>query len=254
MNKLIFAFLFCFVLCSESFSGTIDPNTPDSKYIEYGTKFNYVGRVLIKKNNDEEQYSGSCVAHKDKVIITAAHLFNEYKTALLFINNKLIPIDKIVIYQDYEYNKFAQHDIAICFLKNDIGLEWYPELYADIDETGKLCSLSGFGSTGTFLNGVSKAGGTKRAGSNHIDIVDPHMIFCSPSEKNNRTSLEFLIAPGDSGGGLFIGNKLAGIHSFVIENKINKGKSKYGAISAHTRISTYKNWIEKTILEFQEKE
>jgi secreted trypsin-like serine protease len=61
--------------------------------------------------------------------------------------------------------------------------------------------------------------------------------------------LEFIIAPGDSGGGLFIENDLAGIHSGVIEDKINKGKSKYGAVSAHTRVSVYKDWIENTTQE-----
>jgi hypothetical protein len=244
MNKLFFSILFCFILCPISFSGTIDPNIPDSKYIEYGKKFDYVGHISIKKIEDNAFYFGSGVAYNSNVIITAAHLFYNYESAVIFINNKKIPIKKIIVHKDYNYNGFGKGDIALCFLDDNIGLSWYPELYSDLDETNKLCSLAGFGSTGNFLTGVNKVGGIKRAGSNYIDLVDPFVVFCSPSEKYKKTTLEFLIAPGDSGGGLFIGNKLAGIHSFVVENKQDKGKSKYGAISAHTRISTYKEWIE----------
>ena len=65
--------------------------------------------------------------------------------------------------------------------------------------------------------------------------------------------MEFLISPGDSGGGLFIDSKLAGIHSGVIEDKPNKGKSKYGAVSLHTRISTYYDWINDSVQEIESK-
>jgi hypothetical protein len=247
VNKLIITLLFYSILCSISFSGTIDPDVEDSKYIKYGEKFYYIGQISIKKIDDNAFYFGSGVAYNDNVIITAAHLFYNYESAVIFINNKKIPIKKIIVHKDYNYNSFGKGDIALCFVDDNIGLSWYPKLYSDLDETDRLCSLSGFGSTGNFLTGVNKAGGIKRAGSNYIDLVDPFVVFCSPSEKYKKTSLEFLIAPGDSGGGLFIENKLAGIHSFVVENKQDKGKSKYGAISAHTRISTYKEWIETKI-------
>jgi secreted trypsin-like serine protease len=55
--------------------------------------------------------------------------------------------------------------------------------------------------------------------------------------------LEFLIASGDSGGGLFIDNKLAGIHSCVMTVGKNP-QSKYGEESGHTRISNFIEWIE----------
>ena len=55
--------------------------------------------------------------------------------------------------------------------------------------------------------------------------------------------LEFLISHGDSGGGLFINGKLAGIHSFVSASD-KKADSSYGDQSGHTRISTYKRWID----------
>jgi hypothetical protein len=237
--------LYCIFL-SFSYGGTIDPNTPDKKYIEYGEKFSYIGLILGQKK-DDSHYSGSAVATKDSIIITAAHLFYESKQAAVLINKKLIPIKVTVVHNEYDYNKFGKYDIAVCLLSSTIGLDWYPDLYHDIDETGKICSLAGFGSTGNFFEGAKKSDGFKRAGSNVIDTTNEFLLFCSPSATLNKTGLEFLIASGDSGGGLFIGNKLAGIHSGTIEEKKEKGKSKYGSISVHTRISSHKTWIEETI-------
>jgi hypothetical protein len=238
--------LFCFIVCSLCCAGTIDPNTPDDKYIQYGQKFSYIGLILGQKT-DDSRYSGSAVATKDRIIITAAHLFHESKQASIMINNKLIPIKIIVVHNNYDYNKFGKYDIAICLLSSSIDLEWYPDIYDDTNESGKICSLAGYGATGDFLTGARKSDGSKRAGSNIIDSSDPFLLFCSPSVRENKTELEFLIASGDSGGGLFIGNKLAGIHSGTIEEKKEKGKSKYGSISVHTRVSSHKDWIRETI-------
>lgn len=246
MSKIIIPLLLVLILSSNLISGTIDPNTPDNKYIEYGKKFSYIGLILGQKN-DDSHYSGSAVAAKDLIIITAAHLFYESKQAAVMINKKLIPIKTIIVHNDYDYDKFGKYDIAVCLLSSTIGLEWYPELYEDIDESGKICSLAGFGATGNFIDGAKKSDGSKRAGSNMVDDVNDFLLFCSPSITFNKTELEFLIASGDSGGGLFIGNKLAGIHSGTIETKKEKGKSKYGSISVHTRISSHKTWIEETI-------
>jgi V8-like Glu-specific endopeptidase len=248
----IFFVILSLVYGINCFSGTIDPNTPDKHYIEYGLKFPYVVQLMGKKT-DDSPYSGSAVAYGPNIVITAAHLFHENKEAAIICNNKVIPIKKIIVHKDYNYNKFGKHDIAICLLSEDIGLDWYPEIYTDDAEVGSICSMAGFGATGTFVTGIKKQNAGKRAGSNFIDATDPFLLFCSPSLSHKKTQLEFLIAPGDSGGGLFIGNKLAGIHSGVIEDKPNKGKSKYGAVSIHTRVSVYKDWIKDTVFQLTNK-
>ena len=73
------------------------------------------------------------------------------------------------------------------------------------------------------------------------------MLLCTPSSKINKTELEFMIAPGDSGGGLFIDNKLAGIHSCIMAEG-HKAKSDYRTESGHTRISDHVDWINNTML------
>jgi hypothetical protein len=111
----------------------------------------------------------------------------------------------------------------------------------------KVCSLSGWGFTGTFITGSTKYDNKRRAGSNIIEKTERTNLVCSPSPKGvKHTELEFLIASGDSGGGLFIGNKLAGIHSSVLA--IDKTpNSSYTDESCHTRISLYTKWIKESI-------
>jgi hypothetical protein len=78
------------------------------------------------------------------------------------------------------------------------------------------------------------------------------MLICSPSypQDSNRTSLEFFIASGDSGGGLFIDSRLAGINSCVMA--IDRSpKSKYNEQSGHTRIQKFISWIEENKIKKQ---
>lgn len=252
--KYFIKFLILFLSYSlpECYAGTIDPKVPDQKYIEYAQYFPFIG-LLVGTKEDNSPYSGSAVAYKSNIVITAAHLFHKNKQAAVIFNKKPILIKEIIIHPKYDYEKFGSYDIAICILSENLDLKWYPSLYVENNESGKISCLSGFGSTGNFITGVNKNGGEKRAGSNVIDYVNDHMLFCSPSLYKRKTSLEFLISPGDSGGGLFIDSKLAGIHSGVIEDKPNKGKSKYGAVSLHTRISTYYDWINDSVQEIESK-
>lgn len=226
-------------------SGTIDPNVSDNKYIEYGSKFNYILK-LDGYNNDNELMSASCVAINNEWVLTAAHVVKPMEICYIVYNDNNINIDKIIIHKDFCVERFGIADIAMCHLTQNINLDFYPDLYSDIDELNKICSISGFGATGTFDTGSKLIDGKRRSGSNIIDEIQEDLLVCSPSKDHKKTSLEFLIAHGDSGGGLFIGNKLAGINSCVmtIDKKPN---SSYGDESGHTRISKYIPWIKENI-------
>ena len=239
------------IISNISFAGTIDPNTSDLKYIDYGSQFSYIAQISGLTHEDEP-YFASGVAYKDNIIITAAHVLSLTKDQIVSINNKLITIDDIIIHHRYNAKNFGYYDIGIIKLTESIGLNWYPELYTNKNESGKVCSLSGFGMTGTFSTGAIKSDKNKRAGSNIVDGIDRGMLICTPSIKMNKTELEFMIAPGDSGGGLFIGNKLAGIHSCIMANG-HKAKADYKTESGHTRISDHVEWIDNTVKFLQEK-
>lgn len=243
MNQILLSLVF-FLIGSVAYSGTIDPNTPDSKYVEYGSKFVYTAKIH-GHTPDTKPYFGSGTAYGPRVIITAAHIVHNVTSCRASINNRTINVSKIIVHPYYKPEQFGYYDIAICILEDDIGLQWYPELYSNKDEVGKICSMAGYGANGTFVSGANKLDNKLRAGSNKIDRLDGGLLTCSPSQ-HNRTELEYCIASGDSGGGLFIDSKLAGVHSCVIHDK-GEIKSGYGTHSGHTRISDHIDWI-KTVL------
>lgn len=238
-----FSFL-CFIAAlSISYGGTIDPYTADSKYTDYAKDFHYVGK-LCGTYTDGTKFCASAVAIDDHHILTAAHVVKGSDSCIVIINNKEFCLTNVIIHKDFE-NEFGIADIAIGYSKESFNLRFYPELYNDTDEVGKICSISGYGITGTFKTGAKISDNKKRAGSNRIDSIDKDMLICSPSSFRDpkRTSLEFLIASGDSGGGLFIDNKLAGINSCVMAVD-RSPESRYNEESGHTRIQKFIPWIE----------
>jgi hypothetical protein len=228
-----------------AYGGTIDPSTPDKQYIEFGEKF-YCIFPICGTYNDNTKFCASCVIIDSNHILTAAHVVENYKSCHVSISDKInIPLESILIHKDFN-TEFGMADIALGFSKIDFKLEYYPELYEDTNEIGKLCSISGYGLTGTFNTGAIRHDNKRRAGSNKIEYIDKNLLICNPSKRggNGHTSLEFFIASGDSGGGLFIDGKLAGINSCVMVAG-RSPVSKYGEESGHTRISKFIDWIKQ---------
>jgi hypothetical protein len=247
MKSFLIKTIFGFLLSTKLLAGTIDPLTPDEKYVEYGSKFHYVLNIC-GINEEGELFHASAVAISPNWIVTAAHVVDKVEFCGIVVDeSKIIIVEKIIKHPDFD-GPVGKADIALCNLGESLDLSFYPSLYDKEDEVEKLCCISGYGFTGTFWTGQKFCDGKKRAGSNIIDKVENDLLICSPSKTiaEKRTSLEFLIASGDSGGGLFIDGKLAGINSCVsAEGRIPK--SIYGDESGHTRISKFIEWINKYI-------
>lgn len=245
MIKKICVLIFCVFFSIPLFAGTIDPNTPDSKHIEYGSKFHSVVKLCCF--DDKGMSCGSAVIIDPHWILTAAHVVENCHSWSVKFDDKKYDIDKIIIHHEYDTNVFGYNDIALGHVEEAIILDHYPKIYENSDEVGKICSMAGWGLTGTFNSGVDKSDDKRRAGSNFIDRIERKIIVCSPSRNNEKkTELEYLIGSGDSGGGLFIDGKLAGIHSSVMGYD-GKPNSTYGDESCHTRVSLFKEWIKESI-------
>jgi hypothetical protein len=238
-NVLLFLCLF-----GTAFAGTIDPNIPDQKYIDYAKDFHCVLK-LCGNRKDGVYYCASAVAISPNWVLTAAHVVQPAESVYVSIIDKKIKLNKIIWHKDFEENNFGFCDIALGYTKEDIGLNFYPKIYEENDEVGKVCSIAGWGVTGNFQTGSHTSDGKRRAGSNKIDGTDKNLLLCSPSI-TKKTSLEFLISHGDSGGGLFIDGKLAGINSCVMASD-KKTDSNYSDESGHTRLSLFKPWIEEQL-------
>lgn len=239
--------LFC--LGCGAYGGTIDPNTSDHKHLEYAKAFKYVYKISgTYADTKGTSFYASAVAIEPEWVLTAAHVVDNAKSGVIYqgADSEKYTIQKFIRHPDFKPNNFGFYDIALCKLDKKLSLDFYPDLYIESNETNKICSISGFGDTGNFSRGVFISDGRKRAGSNTIDHIDRHLLICTPSYSAKKTDLEFLIANGDSGGGLFIGNKLAGINSCVNASD-KKTDSSYGDESGHTRISVFVDWIKQTI-------
>jgi hypothetical protein len=245
MKYLILAFLL--LMPAQAYCGTIDPSVSDAKYVEYGKKYECVLPIVgVMGDSMNSQFRASCVIIDEYHILTAAHIVEGTITQHVLYKNKAYPCSLVAIHGKYESKNIGYNDIAIARLQKPIKLDFYPELYVDKDEKDKVCGLSGWGHHGDFNTGwiTNTFDNTRRAGSNIVDGVDKNVLKYSV-HTSDKTTLEFLICPGDSGGGLFIDKKLAGIHSYVYATD-GKSDSDYGDIGCSTRVSDYVEWVQKT--------
>lgn len=250
--KTILCIVF-FLSSSILFAGTRHPDVSDEKVITYGEKFIHTV-IITGLTNDDATYIGSGVAIEKNVILTAAHVVCNAKNGIVGIpeNKKIWQIKHAILHSDFQFKNFGKFDIAILIIDGSMDFKWYPKLYSGDDELNKVCSVSGYGSTGTFQTGVSKNIKPKRrAGSNVVDEIFRHLLVCDAS-KDKNTSLEYLINTGDSGGPLYIDNKIAGIHSGVIAKDKNPEGS-YGDQSGHTRVSIFNDWILRNMKPYLDK-
>jgi hypothetical protein len=247
MYKIILSLILS-VFSFNLIAGTIDQNKSDSQYIEYGKKHQCVVKLegIYPQEEKEIYFYASGVIFKPRWILTAAHVVkNARKCRIICDNKEKIKIEQLVAHPLYEENKFGKYDIAIGFLEKEAAIDFYPELYTADDEVGKICSISGYGITGTFQSTERIVDDFKRAGSNIIETTDKDLLICSLKD-NPRTSLEFLICHGDSGGGLFINKKLAGINSCILtEDK--KLDSNINDWSGHTRVNLFTDWVKEVM-------
>lgn len=82
------------------------------------------------------------------------------------------------------------------------------------------------------------------------DFDNPHNLLDSRYGSAIPLGLEYLIAPGDSGGGVFaeIGGQsvLVGVNSFV-GSFDGSSDSDYGNVSGHIRVSAFNSWIDSVM-------
>jgi secreted trypsin-like serine protease len=158
-------------------------------------------------------------------------------------------------------------DIALVHLDQPVTTVVPATLYTSFQELGQTITSVGFGQSGTGKTGAVGASGTKRAVDNVADLFvtfsngatalrydfDEPAPRISPNNSGSTTplDLEGLIAPGDSGGGVFIfdndGWQLAGVNSgtypFFSYPDATSDTSTYGDAALFTRVAAYQDFI-----------
>jgi len=226
--------------CVAAAAGTIDDSVPDARYVEYGRSFSTYTAKFRGQAADGRTHTASAVLIAPRWAITAAHVAAGCTgVTLTYSGDRVGEIERVIVHPEWKDEGLGRHDIALLEAAVDFGLEFYPPLSTG-GEVGKLASVVGYGATGPMGYGHTKFDGVLRAGTQRVDRIERNCLVCDITLRGS--SLEYGIAPGDSGGPLFVDGRLAGINSYTASPR-SYTRSQYGEESGHTRIAVYRDWI-----------
>jgi hypothetical protein len=237
------ACLLAIALTGVAYGGTRDPATSDQRHLDYGAQFRCVARLTSSKGGRIQM--ASCVILSPFFAITAAHAVAGCDPGEVITDDgRRREVVQIFVHPDYDEDTLGTRDVAVVRLGQPVSLDFYPGIYSRQDEIGKVVSIAGYGISGTFATGANISDGKKRAGSNIVDGELKGLLTCS-IQGGRRTTLEYMVSPGDSGGGMFIGNELCGINSLVLSPPGRVPLGQYGDESGHARLSQpeVRDWI-----------
>jgi hypothetical protein len=242
---------------------TIRDDRSQSDYLNLASQAIYGSVGRIDETTKSAAYIGSGTLIAPNWVLTAGHMVSD-ATALKFtVGGSTYTASSWVYNPLWNGNVTLGYDIGLVKLDTAITGITPATLYTGTSELGKVGTMVGYGMTGTGLTGAKTFDGKKRAAQNTIDALYNSsgrilaVDFDNPKNKRDNVygsatplNLEGLIAPGDSGGALFIdsasGPLLAGVTSFgaAWDGKVN---SDYGDIGGFMRVSSLKSWIDSII-------
>lgn len=226
---------------ANAIAGTTDDAIPDSAYTAYGASYApYVRRVEVVDTTGRLAVGSGCVIG-DRWVLTAAHVVEDAVTVSVAGN----PAVTVWVHPAWSDDVVGLYDAAVIYCSGDFGLDYYPPLSAGGEKPGDVVSIAGYGVTGRISSGYTRSDGLLRAGTQTIERFERTLIVCSIGR--GSSSMEYGIAPGDSGGPLFVGAgseaRVAGINSFTMRAGKGPLRSREGEESAHTRVSLVLGWI-----------
>lgn len=199
-------------------------------------------------------------------VLTAGHVVDDLGAVNLTftVGGQVYNAVETIIHADWTGDLQQAGDLALVRLDRSVEAVTPATLYSGNDEVGEIATIVGFGKTGNGQTGSTLDAGDKRAGRNLIgglgDVVgySIHSLMAdfdfpdsSATGKSVSLDLEYLAAPGDSGGGWFIDvdglSYLAGVTSFGFapDGFLDSG---YGDIAGATRIGDYMTWIQSMVV------
>ena len=246
-----------------TWGATTRDDQPDSGYLNLASSPDYepVG-VLVNSWG----YTGCATLVAPEWVLTAAHNLTAASSAIFKVNGVSYSSAEFVTYSSWNGDALNGYDIALVRLSTAVVGVTPATLYAGPSEVGQTGTYVGFGFTGTGLTGWQFLDNQKRAFENVIDgdfgnpsvllgsdFDNPHTIADNAFGDAAPLPLEGCVAPGDSGGGVFLtvgsASYLAGVISFVASTDANGNNADYGDVSGFGRVSAFVPWITSVIPE-----
>lgn len=247
----------------------------DSQALANSFAYSSVGQVFY--DNGGTAYSASAVMVAPGWLLTAAHVTDGASNLSFYADaggtsgSGRTGIAADAYYTDPLWNGNLNdgYDIGLVHLTSNpacltAATCQLATLYTGNSDVGRTAIMIGYGRTGTGSTGDTSFDGLKRSGSNSIDqlygtnnnilLADFDNGTAADNSTGSSTPVtnEAMIAPGDSGGGLFeiIGGVqyLVGIASFVAATPADGNpNADYGDLSGWTRVSDFTTWVNDTI-------
>ncbi|MBM3584839.1 MAG: trypsin-like serine protease [Alphaproteobacteria bacterium] len=257
-------------LAGSAQAGVIRYDVADPTHLNFGAdpRFASVGQIKGKTSTFSFNAAGRLIA--SNWVLTAAHVVDRATSMDFKVGGGTYQASSWFTFPDWNGNLSAGYDMALIRFDVDLTAATGIALarrFTRTDEIGRTGHAVGFGRTGTGLTGAVTSDQKKRAGSNKIDKLmvtpgatdrillsdfdRPGMSSESSMGSSTPISREFLIAAGDSGGGLFVNFDgafgLAGVHSFGYGAKDGTFNAGCGDASGHSRVSMFNAWIDAVI-------